>query len=564
MHSPGGEPNRIDPALKRGEQQAQNRMNSWNNAMSSPESFMNSLRSRQNNFDYKNIFGSDASAKTRAQNLGRMVTECVPCFGRILDKNNLLPSGDLLEVHALNIRLRLDFIKQIKDLFRDPGLYIDICELLKLLSSLCPQDLLAMLSLLTQYLTKLNLDIKFNLDFIVNLVGPILSPFLNGLSQWLDKWVQLILEPMICVTDHINEVILTAQKVPIAIKDANYFASVDVGLKQEVGPGPLLNNDVGAKAAVGTDNRNNVSWAAGEIYRYEEVNQNKYNHPIPELPVEETRLAGEELREEILTHSGFETPQHVRDDLNARWAEARKKQALRNQKREDLEKKRSSKGNWEDNYKKPERRASKPDQAQKYFDPSPLINSIVQLRNIVQGAIQYVKDWFTYLTQMIYDLLGVELGWMQKKTGTSYLKTNIIQLIKMIQVILQAISKNGLECGANSNFNTIQMKDLLEDGLNKNSQYKFAVEDDGTISMLPPGRKQVSIKDLSDNIKKKIEQKSIDTGVGKVNEKPTAEAEMREKVKESGIIIKSCLKDVSSEELSKVRSWISDFERRSS
>jgi hypothetical protein len=79
-----------------------------------------------------------------------------------------------------------------------------------------------------------------------------------------------------------------------------------------------------------------------------------------------------------------------------------------------------------------------------------------------------------------------------------------------------------------------------------------------------PAGKPVDIKDLSNDIKKKIERKPIDSGVGQVEPKPNTEAEMRERVKESGIIIKSCLKDVSSEELAKVRSWISDFERRSS
>jgi hypothetical protein len=569
MHQSSSPP-KENPFLKNAKEDSANRMNSWNNAMSSPESFMNGLRSRQKDFDYTKIFGSDVSAKTRAENMGKMLTECVPCFNRLIDKNNLLPNGDILQIHALNIRLRTDFIDELKKLFGDPGMYIDICELLKLFASLCPQDLIAILALLTQYLTKINLDIKFNMDFMINLVGPILSPFLDGLSQWLDKWVQLIIEPLLCVVDHVNEVIITAQKIPIAIKDARYSGNVDMGLNTNLIPDVPT---VGTQVGFVSDNRDNTAWSGAEAYRYEKVELDVYDNPIPEYPVEELSLAGQETREEMRTFAekdfgdaGYQTSPEKRKELDQRWAAAKKKQEERKKKKQEIEterKARAATSAWEDSYKKPENRAKKPDEAYKYWDPSPLISSIVQLRNIIQGGIQYVKDWFTFLTQMIYDLLGVELGWMSKKTGTSYLKTNIIQLIAMVKSILESISKNGLECGTNNNFGTVQMRDILEDGLNKFSQTKFKVADDGTITMYPAG-KPVDIKDLSNDIKKKIERKPIDSGVGQVEPKPNTEAEMRERVKESGIIIKSCLKDVSSEELAKVRSWISDFERRSS
>ena len=61
-------------------------------------------------------------------------------------------------------------LDKIAALFKDPGLYVDICSLLKLFSHLCPQDILAMIGLLTQYLAKLNLEIEFNLDFIIQLL----------------------------------------------------------------------------------------------------------------------------------------------------------------------------------------------------------------------------------------------------------------------------------------------------------------------------------------------------------------------------------------------------------
>ena len=158
-------------------------------------------------------------------------------------------------------------------------------------------------------------------------------------------------------------------------------------------------------------------------------------------------------------------------------------------------------GEWEAGYYPPEQQR-RPAEAVQYLDASPLINSIVQLRNILQAGVQYVQDWFTYVTQMIYDLLGTEIGWMAKKADNTMLKSRVIQLIMMVKSILQAISKNGLECGIHSNFSEAQMKYILEEELNRSSQAsgssKFRVNDDGTIEVLPPGRiVKPDIKDLT-------------------------------------------------------------------
>ncbi len=582
-----------NPAVTQAQKMKEERMQHWNSAMSSPDAFMNGLRSRQEDFDYSQIFGSDASAKTRAEHIGKMITQCVPCFDRLLDPGNLLPDGDLLEVHLMNINIRTDLIDKLKELFKDPGLYLDICELLNLLSHLCPQDLLAMLALLTQYLAKLNLEIKFNLDFIMNLVGAILSPFLDALSQWLDKWIQMILGPIICVVNHVNETIAIAQSAKIPFSEASFDVGVDLGLSSSP------HNNIATGISSGT--KEGKTWAKGEWERFETPAQEKYNPQRPEWPTEEVQMANEEMSE--AWNPTFS--EEEREERNQRWRDLKTKERkkrtkvpppLRSEPRDGTRWSRDDVPNSEkkdflfgEEYYPPEKQEAVTGYKDKevYWDASPLINSIVQLRNILQSAIQYIKDWFTYITQMIYDLLGVDFGWMDKKTGTTVLKSRLIQMIFIIKAIIEAISKNGLRCGTHSNLDSEQTKFILEEGLNKFSGTTFKVQPDGSIKVFPPGTtaSTPSIQDLSDELtgleeaykesapggSKRTKEASTEQnemgvdmgpGIGTVDDKAKAR-KLRQKSVQSGIVVKNCLKDVTTEELIKARAWISEFERSS-
>jgi len=571
MHQTSNVPGE-DPAYTNAKEMSDDRQSFWNNAMDNPDAFMNGLRSRQQDFDYTKIFGSDTSAKTKAKNIGKMLTECIPCFGRI-SLEDLLPDGNLLELHLLNISLRTDLIEQIVNLFKDPGMNLDICELLKLLAYLCPQDLLAMLALLTQYLAKLNLDIRFNINFIINLVGAILSPFLDALAQWLDKLVQLLVGPMLCVVDHINETIITAQSMKIPLSEATVSIDADIGV---AAPG---HNNFASSFSTGT-NADSVmagqgGWVAGEAERFDTPDSEKYNPQRPEWPQEETELAADEMKEAwVPTLSEAE-----REERNQQWAELRAKEAKKRRKvppplragssqdgtrwsKDDIpQSEKWSKEFSAGNENHPPEKQTRPQEAREYFDPEPLVSSIVQMRNIMQGSIRYVQDWFDYATQMVYDLLGTDAGWMIKKTGNTQLKSKIIQLIMMLKAILEAVSKNGLKCGVNSNFDEGQLKFILEDGLNKFSDTKFKVLDDGSIMVIPPGTNiPPTVSEVSDAFAE-TNKGTIDTGIGKIADTAKTD-EVKQKTTESGIIIKNCLRDVAADELSKARDWIAEYERR--
>lgn len=587
MHQTSSVPT-TDPFYTNAKEQSNERLNFWDNAMDNPDAFMNGLRSREQDFDYTKIFGTDSSAKTKAENIGKVLTDCIPCFGRLLDADALIPDGDILEVHMLNIKARTDSIDKLKKFLKDPGMNMDICEILNLLSSLCPPDLLAMLALLTQFLAKLNLDIKFNLDFIMNLVGAILSPFLNALSQWLDKWIQMILGPMICVVDHVNEVIITAQQAKIPFSEGSIDISADLGVAAPAHKNASLKTGDGITPTRG-------AWSNAEFEAFNTPDSQKYNPQRPDWPDAERELASEEMAEEWNPSMS----QVEREATNAKWANLKEKERVKREKippplkssnpRDGTRWSKDSIPNSEkyetgyskgDEYYPPEKQDKVKD-SEKYWDASPLVNSIVQIRNILQGAIQYVNDWFTYITQMIYDLLGTDIGWMEKKTGSTVQKSRIIQLIRIIKSILSAMSQNGLKCGSNSNFDQDQLKFILEEGLNKYSSTQFKVLDNGDIEVIPAGANTLpDAEDLSEQVAADIAARDAKAGVGAgaktttndmgvtvgpdigvVDNKVKTE-EVKQKSIKSGIIVKNCLKDLTTEELNNAKQWIAEYERR--
>ena len=570
MHQSSAVP-KEDPAYTKASEMAENRSNYWNNAMDNPDAFMNGLRSRDQDFDYRAIFGSDTSAQTKGEQIGKMLTECIPCFDRLLGLDDLLPDGNLLEVHLLNIQLRTDLIDQIRNLFRNPGMYVDVCELLNLLARLCPQDLLAILALLTQYLAKLNLDVKFNIDFIINLVGTILSPFLDALAEWLDKLVQLLIAPSLCIVDHINETIMLAQSMKIPLGDASASIDTDIGAAL---PG---HQDLAASLDAGTTADQLIAgegaWAEGEAERFGTPDAQKYNPSIPEWPSEETELASEEMKE-AWNPSLSEAEREERDK---QWADLRKKDAekrgevpppLRTSNFRDgtrwskddvpLSEKTSASFSVGNKNLPPEQQGV-PKEARGYLDPAPLVNSIVQMRNIMQGAIRYIQDWFDYAIQMIYDLLGTDAGWMIKKRDNTFIKSKIIQLIAMVKAIIEAVSKNGLKCGVNSNFDEGQLKFILEDGLNKFSDVNFKVLDDGSIQVKMPNTPDLPTAEQSSDALESIQAEAQSP---KNTESDVKTDQVKQKATESGIIIKNCLRDVSADELTRAREWIAEYERR--
>lgn len=589
MHSagPGGLYNPTqDPFQKHAQQMGDETLNYWDNALSSPESFMAGLKGRQADIDYREMFKGDAGDV--ASNIASAVAECIPCFDRIFDGAQLLPDGNLLEVHLLNIKLRTDLLDQLRSLFSSPGFNIDICELLDHFAHLCPQDLLALLALFTQYLAKLNLDFQFNLDLIIELIGPLLSPFLDALTEWLDKWVQMILAPILCIIDNINMTIYIAQqfKLPLAEAQVNldYHAGVSApNILENLGGFSQAQSNSGIH--LGMDDKSKAEY---DPFIHGHTNNEafnvpdsaKYNPQIPLPPEEEIELARAQIREDV---GKDKDPTNYYDSLSVEERQAmwdRIKAEHWRRKNVDLspplrpadprdgtkwspnniplsEKAQWSKsfGGGYDTTAHPPENQPKPKAADEYYiDAGPLVDPIIQMRNIAVAGIRYVQDWFEWATQMIYDLIGTEFGWMMKKSGNTMLKSRLIQLILMIKAILEAVAKNGLQCGINTNFNSDHLKFILEDVISKVSPYKFKARSDGSFELITPGDQAKAAAGISE-----VSEAAKKAALGETPPEDTPE----QKALKSGIIIKDCLKKVRASEVNKVREWIADFERRS-
>jgi hypothetical protein len=143
-----------------------------------------------------------------------------------------------------------------------------------------------------------------------------------------------------------------------------------------------------------------------------------------------------------------------------------------------------------------------------------------------------------------------------------------------LKSLIEAISKNGLECGTGSNFDEAQMKFIFENTLNKYTDTKFVVREDGDIEVIPPG--VINIPETSDQgstattgtedtpsaTEQTNEQIDLGAGVGPINTS-SEDLPSQQKPVRSGIISKNCLKDLTAEQLSDARKWIAEYERKS-
>jgi hypothetical protein len=572
--------------------------------MDNPESFMAGLKARQADIDYGDLFKGDAGSKAEAA--AKIITECIPCFDRIFDGAQLLPDGDLLEIHLLNIMLRTDLLDKLRELFRDPGFNLDICELLRMLSHLCPQDLLAILALLSQYLAKLNLDFKFNLDLIIELLGPILSPFLDALAEWLDKWVQMILAPIICVIDHINMTIYIAQQFKLPLSEAqvnlDYHAGVaGPAVLEKFGTYANAQQNAGFHTGLGQGRYDPMLgdfqpeqqgydpfvWGYTDTEAFNTPDSEKYNPEVPVPPEEEIQLALAQMRDDLgIEKSEDVEPGSIQDltveerqkmwdqikydywqkeNVNippplrkpdprdgTRWSPDNIPQSQKSGLNLDFGKDPLG-GEGFDMGAHPPEDQTKPGEADDYYiDGGRLISPIIQMRNIIMAGIRWVQDWFEWATQQIYDLLGTDFGWMKKKMGNTMLKSRIIQLIYMIKAIIEAIAKNGLKCGINTNFSNDQLRFILVEVMSKITPYQYKPRLDGTFELVLPKSAYTPpvTADQASEAAKAVAAEEVP--------KPTPE----QKAVKSGIIIKDCLKQVKADDVERVRKWIADFERR--
>lgn len=142
--------------------------------------------------------------------------DCIPCQLRVISHLELFPRLDLLGALETNLKEKL---KQLMDLGRSLtsfNEYSDLCELLKLLNFMCIPDLQRLIVLLMALMILEVGQLDALIGFLQGLISPIFAPILMGLTSLLDQLEQLVVAPVQCIIDAINEQMdkLGMQKIP--------------------------------------------------------------------------------------------------------------------------------------------------------------------------------------------------------------------------------------------------------------------------------------------------------------------------------------------------------------
>lgn len=141
-------------------------------------------------------------------------SDCIPCGARISFKGDLdFKAGlegfgeQILALIERQLRNCLEQIRQLIDTFKNLDRYVDLCSFLKFMSDfVCVPDLQAMLSALMAFMGRFNFQVNGIFDLIIQLVGPLLQPFLSNVVQLLQKYLLMVVKPIDCIIDKMQEV----------------------------------------------------------------------------------------------------------------------------------------------------------------------------------------------------------------------------------------------------------------------------------------------------------------------------------------------------------------------
>lgn len=160
-------------------------------------------------------FGVDPNSK-----IGSILKECIPCGRRSLSLDDIEFSNpfaqtleDLKNKYAQLLRM-LNALT-IGDQFEE-----DLCDLLRLWNAQCIPDLFGIISLLGILYAKYT-DAAFASwrNFLNSLIGPFLTPIIGPLVHNLERYIDMIVDPLVCVVEA-----LEAQMYKLdAVGGANQF-----------------------------------------------------------------------------------------------------------------------------------------------------------------------------------------------------------------------------------------------------------------------------------------------------------------------------------------------------
>lgn len=131
--------------------------------------------------------------------------DCIPCNTRIIALLELKPHVDLLGALEDDLKSRLATLSNLGKLLSNLDIYGDFCSLLQALNFMCVPDLQRIVALLSALLASEALELDSMIGFLQSLIAPIFAPILLNITSLLDQFSLLVVSPMDCIIDSINE-----------------------------------------------------------------------------------------------------------------------------------------------------------------------------------------------------------------------------------------------------------------------------------------------------------------------------------------------------------------------
>jgi hypothetical protein len=151
----------------------------------------------------------DTTTATYGSDFGNQLLDwlknCIPCQLRIVSYLELHPNLDLLGAFKTDIKEKLKMLMDLVNSLKNFDIYSDICELLKLLNFMCIPDLQRIITALMALLILQVPNLDGIVAFLQSLVSFIFAPIFMGLTSLLDQLGLLVVNPLQCIIDAIDE-----------------------------------------------------------------------------------------------------------------------------------------------------------------------------------------------------------------------------------------------------------------------------------------------------------------------------------------------------------------------
>lgn len=138
-----------------------------------------------------------------------IITECIPCLGRVTSAENIRPLADLSDLIRINISNTSVALNRLLGLLYNDEVLNDICNLMGFFKFMCVPDLMALSSFLGLLFAKYTdmASISLSGTSLTGLITPIFTPIVSSIVALLDRFLSLIGAPVECMIESLDDII---------------------------------------------------------------------------------------------------------------------------------------------------------------------------------------------------------------------------------------------------------------------------------------------------------------------------------------------------------------------